>query len=65
MEEGDDDGTSRWQQGPGQVDMLWILDVDGDRITVAAAHGPAASREDIEELVSIATTAQFVPVDMT
>ncbi len=45
--------------------MLWGLDVDGDRITIAAAHGPAASQEHIDELVRIATTARFVPVDMT
>jgi hypothetical protein len=63
--EGDDDGSSRWQQGPGQIDMLWILDVDGDRITIAAAHGPAASQESVEELERIATTARFIPVDMT
>jgi hypothetical protein len=60
-----DDGSPRWQQGPGEIDMLWILDVDGDRITIAAAHRPAASREDVGELERIATTARFVPADMT
>lgn len=61
----DNDASWRWLQEPGQIDMLWILDVDGDRITIAAAHGPAASQESVEELERIVTTARFVPVDMT
>jgi hypothetical protein len=63
-----EDGSAdpaRWQQGPGQVDMVWILDVDGDRLAIAAAHGPGATGEEVEELRRIATTTRFVPADLT
>ncbi len=33
----------RTQQGPGQIDHLWILDVDGGRLVVDAAYLPSTS----------------------
>jgi hypothetical protein len=27
-------GTDRYQQGPGQIDRLWILDVEGRRLVI-------------------------------
>ena len=43
--------------------MLWILDLDGDRLTIAAAHGPDAGRRAIEELEDMVTTASFTWAD--
>ena len=33
----DPDGNARFHQGPGQHDLLWIIDVDGTRIVIDAA----------------------------
>jgi hypothetical protein len=58
-------GGGRWQQGPGQVDMLWVLDVDGDRVTLAAAHGPNASPQAVDDIRSMITTATFAAADQS
>jgi hypothetical protein len=49
----------RWQQGPGQIDMIWILDVEGERIVLNAMHGPSAPPEQVDELRMIVSTADF------
>ena len=43
----------RYHQGPGQIDRLWILDVDGDRLVVGASFFPETSPEDRAELWQI------------
>lgn len=53
----------RWQEVPGQVDLLWILDVDGQRITVDASHAPGAGPQEVAELIDMVSTTTFVPVD--
>jgi len=40
----------RYQQVAGQVDRLWILDVDGQRSLVDATCSPDASDTDLDEL---------------
>jgi hypothetical protein len=40
----------RWQQGPGQVDRLWILDVNGKRLVIDANYMPSATRGQRAEL---------------
>ena len=47
------------QDGAGQVDMLWILDVDGQRITFDASYATSASPAEVEELKNMVTTATF------
>lgn len=47
----------------GQVDMVWIVDVDGQRITFDAAHMPNVSPDKVAELKNIVTTATFTPAD--
>jgi hypothetical protein len=49
----------RWQEDPGQVDMLWILDVDGERIVIDASHGPDATPSDVQELEDIIRAVTF------
>ena len=53
-------GGDRYHQGPGQVDRLWILDVDGVRFVIDAALGclrqPAEERE---ELLDVVESIQF------
>jgi hypothetical protein len=52
--------TDRWQQGPGQVDRLWILDVHGKRLVVDANYLPSATREQRDELDHIVHSIRFL-----
>ena len=53
------DGIERNAQGAGQIDELWILDVDGAIVILDAAYGPAVPAELIDEMRSIAESATF------
>jgi hypothetical protein len=44
------DGGARWQQGPGQRDELWILDVHGIRLVIDAAFFPKTPAKERAEL---------------
>ncbi len=55
----------RWQEAPGQVDMVWIVDVEGQRIVLDASHFPGASSEEVAELRDMVTTATFEPAEGT
>lgn len=50
---------SRFHQGPGQVDELWILDVDGAFAVIDAMYRPTTPAELIEEMRAIAESATF------
>ena len=54
--------SDRYQQGPGQVDRLWILDVDGSRLVIDAMHMPGVTEQDREELFAVVNSIQFQPV---
>ena len=49
----------RYQQGPGQVDRLWILDVEGHRLLVDANYTPAATEQDRTELADVVNSIVF------
>ena len=49
----------RYQQVAGQVDMLWVLDVDGQRLLVDATYSPDTSEADRAELMSIVESLRF------
>lgn len=53
------DDLSRYHQGPGQIDELWIIDVDGSVVILDAMYRPDTSTELIAELRSIAESATF------
>jgi hypothetical protein len=55
---GDDPGA-RTQQGPGQIDEIWILDVDGSIVIISAVYRPDTPTEFVEEMQSIAQSATF------
>jgi hypothetical protein len=46
-------------QGPGQIDELWILDVDGSIVILDAAYSPATPAELVEEMRALAESATF------
>lgn len=50
---------SRFHQGPGQVDEIWILDVDGAFVVIDAMYRPTTPAELIEEMRAIAESATF------
>ena len=52
--------TDRWQQGAGQVDRLWILDVKGKRIVVDANYLPSATRTQRAQLDHVVHSIRFL-----
>jgi hypothetical protein len=50
----------RYQQAPGQVDMLWILDVHGERLVVDASYLPEATEADRAELDRVVHSIRFI-----
>jgi len=54
-----EDGHARNVQGAGQIDELWILDVDGSIVILDAAYSPATPAELVEELWTLARSATF------
>jgi hypothetical protein len=51
----------RYQQGPGQVDQLWILDVQGHRLVIDATYMPGATEQDRTELAKVLNSIAFKP----
>ena len=54
-----DSEPARTHQGPGQVDELWILDVDGAFVILDAMYRPDTPAELVEELRAVAESATF------
>jgi hypothetical protein len=52
--------TDRWQQGPGQVDRLWILNLNGKRLVIDANYLPSATRKQHAELDHIVHSIKFL-----
>ena len=52
-----DTGPARNAQGAGQVDDLWILDVDGAIVIIDATYGPAAPADLVDELRALVESA--------
>ncbi len=50
---------SRYQQVAGQVDRLWILDVDGQRLVVDATYSPDTSEVARAELARVVESLRF------
>lgn len=53
------DGPYRYHQGPGQIDELWILDVNGTLVTIDAACYAGTPQEHIAELRAIVDSMTF------
>ncbi len=51
----------RWQQMAGQVDRLWVLDVNGQRLVVDANYSPGTTQAQRDEEDQIVRSLQFVP----
>ena len=55
------DKTDRYQQEPGQVDRLWILDVQGRRLLIDAAYWPGSTGQDRADLQRVVNSIVFQP----
>ena len=52
--------SDRYQQGPGQVDRIWILNVGGERLVVDVGYMPQATRAQREQLARIVRSIRFL-----
>jgi hypothetical protein len=52
--------SDRYEQEPGQVDRVWILAVDGQRLVVDASYLPRASARDRAELEHVVNSVRFL-----
>jgi hypothetical protein len=52
-------GGTRYQQVPGQVDRLWILDVAGQPVVIDASYAPDAPAAIREQLGTIVDSLRF------
>lgn len=59
MAEGPDDGPDRYHQGPGQIDEMWVLDVEGVVTVMDAMYGPETPTEHVDELHAILQSMTF------
>ena len=55
----DPDGNARYHQGPGQHDLLWIVDVAGTRVVIDAGFYAATSAAVRAEQQAILDSIQF------
>ncbi len=51
--------SDRLQRGPGQVDRLLILDIDGERLVIDVMNMPGATPEDLAELQAVVDSIRF------
>jgi len=49
--------------GDGQVDLVWILDLDGQRIVVNASYSAKSTGSDVDRLNSMVESLRFVPAN--
>jgi hypothetical protein len=51
----------RFQQGPGQVDEVWILDVEGERLVIDAWWFPQTSADERVKVIDIVESIRIHP----
>ncbi len=53
------DEAPRFHQGPGQIDEVWVVDVDGTLVFFDAGYFPDTPAEDVEEMRAMVESATF------
>ena len=56
---GGESTPARYHQGPGQIDELWILDMNGELIVLDAMYGAETPAEHVDELRAILGSMKF------
>ncbi len=54
-----DEDPSRYHQDPGQIDKLWIVDVDGQLVVIDTAYYAGTPQDVVDELDVIVESATF------
>jgi hypothetical protein len=54
-----DSQNDRYEQVPGQVDQLWVLDVKGQRLVVDATYSPDTSQAERTQLGQLVDSLRF------
>jgi hypothetical protein len=54
-----DDGGVRLHQGPGQIDEVWVVDVDGTLVLFDAGYFAGTPAEYVEEMRDMVESATF------
>jgi hypothetical protein len=49
----------RYEEVPGEVDQLWVLEVNGQRLVVDATYSPDTSQADRRQLAQVVNSLQF------
>lgn len=49
----------QWQQGPGQIDDFWFVDVEGSIVEIRAMYRPDTPTELVEEMRTLVESATF------
>lgn len=52
--------STRYHQGPGEIDRIWVLDADGQRLVIDAFAMPDATAEQIAEIHDIIGSIRFI-----
>ena len=55
------DEAPHFHQGPGQIDEVWVVDVDGTLIFFDAGYFAGTPAEDVEEMRAMVESATFEP----
>jgi hypothetical protein len=50
----------RYHQGPGQIDQLFVLDVDGTRLVIDASYFPDTSEQARSALFAMVRSVHFM-----
>ena len=59
LSEGNPEACNRYEQFPGQIDELWIMDVDEEVVVIDATYGNATPSGDIAALRAIVDSMDF------
>jgi len=52
-------GAEGYEKVPGQVDMVWVIDVEGRPLVVDATYSPDASAEQRQQLEAVVASIRF------
>ena len=56
---GPDEAPFRYHQDPGQIDRLWVLDVEGELVVIDTAHYEGTPQAVVDELDAIVESITF------
>lgn len=55
------ESAARYHQAPGQIDRLWVVDVEGYLVVIDTTYYPGTPQSVIDELEAIVESARFGP----